>query len=496
MKNPFLKVLSKKSLLKITAAVVISGLIPVGAVLAQGEIVAELVAEQGVTLSGSPGDTIWVPVNIYVTPRGTNVTNAVTVYAKFEGKSAKTVSFTANQFNVKKQVLLEYTIPMTTAPTVSPRVIMTSTDMAGNDQVSDSTADTITIHVIQDTTAPTITLTNPISGFYNASNLPSTFEYSLDEDGEVFVNGESHGNDTAGSHTVSLPSPTEGTNTVTLTAKDAAGNVSEAASFTYFYDTVNPNVTATPDRAPNEEGWYNKDVTVSFSATDEGSGVNEGTITADVTVTDDGEHVVTGSASDNAGNSGSASVTVKLDKTNPVITAEDGGIYTLNQQVGWSASDSLSGLASDATGTVDTRAVGSKTQTITATDKAGNIVTKTITYCVVYNFGGILQPLVEGATYKAGSTIPMKFQLKDDAGAFISDAIATITYSKVSNNVAGSEVVAVSTGAASTGNQFRYDSTANQYIFNLSTKGIAAGTYQVSITLNDGTTKTVRFSLK
>jgi hypothetical protein len=574
-KNKFLKVLSKKSLIHITAAVAISGLIPVGVALAQGELVAELVAEQGVTISGKPGDIILVPVNIYVTSRGTNVTSAVTVSAHFEGKPVKSVSFEANQFNVKKQVFLEYTIPMTTASTVSPRVFMTSTDTTGNDQVNDLANDYVTIQVIQspaDTTAPTISLTNPLSGFYNASTLPSTFVYDLDEDGEVFVNGVSQGTISAGSHELSLPTSNEGSNTVTLTAKDAAGNVSNETSFSYFYDTVDPNVIATPDREANEYGWYKEDVTVSFSATDDGSGVNAATLTAQVTVTSDGVHVITGSASDYAGNAGSASLTVNLDKTapsisgivnktansagwynenvivsftaddalsgvasvtepitltegegnsaigtatdkagnqsttrlsginidtsKPVITVEDGGIYTLNQVVGWTATDDISGLATAEAGTVDTSSVGPQDLTIIATDIAGNTIEKTIHYNVVYDFGGFLQPLIKGGTYKAGSTIPVKFQLKDAYEAYISNARATINYAKVTNNVVGSEVVAISTSAASTGNQFRYDSTANQYIFNLSTKGMATGTYQITITLNDGTTKSVQFSLK
>jgi hypothetical protein len=576
MKNhKFLKVISKKSIINITVAVAISGLIPVGVALAQGELVAELVAEQGVTISGKPGDTISVPVNIYVTKKGTNETSAVTVFAHFDGKPVNSVTFDANQFNVKKQVFLEYTIPMTTATTVSPRVIMTSTDTTGNDHVIDTTFDYVTIQVIQppaDTTAPTISLTNPLSGFYNASSLPSTFAFSLDEDGEVFVNGVSQGTVSAGAHELSLPTSDEGSNTVTLTAKDAAGNLSAGSSFSYFYDTINPNVTATPDREANEYGWYNEDVTVSFSANDTGSGVNAGTVTTPELVMVDGVHLVTGSASDNAGNSGSAALTVKLDKTapsinailnktansagwynenvivsftaedalsgvasvtgpitltegegntvigaatdkagnqsstrlsginidtsKPEITVEDGGTYTLNQVVEWTASDDISGLATSEAGTVNTSSVGSQTQTITATDIAGNTIEKTIHYNVVYDFGGFLQPLSDGATYKAGSTIPVKFQLKDVSGKYISNAIATIMYAKVNNNVVGSDVVAISTSAATTGNQFRYDSTANQYIFNLSTKGMSTGLYQITITLNDGTTKSVQFSLK
>ncbi|MDT4925847.1 MAG: hypothetical protein QOG01_3560 [Pseudonocardiales bacterium] len=47
-----------------------------------------------------------------------------------------------------------------------------------------------------------------------------------------------------------------------------------------------------------------------------------------------------------------------------------------------------------------------------------------------------------------------------------------------------------------TGNQFRYDSTSQQYIFNWSTKGLTAGTYLLKIDLSYGAEYTVIVSLK
>jgi hypothetical protein len=43
---------------------------------------------------------------------------------------------------------------------------------------------------------------------------------------------------------------------------------------------------------------------------------------------------------------------------------------------------------------------------------------------------------------------------------------------------------------------FRYDATNGQYVFNWSTKGLTAGTYQLRIDLADGASRTVRVSLK
>jgi hypothetical protein len=57
-------------------------------------------------------------------------------------------------------------------------------------------------------------------------------------------------------------------------------------------------------------------------------------------------------------------------------------------------------------------------------------------------------------------------------------------------------VEAASTSNATTGSLFRYDATAQQYIFNLATKGLTAGTYSLKITLDDGTAYTQHISLK
>lgn len=113
-------------------------------------------------------------------------------------------------------------------------------------------------------------------------------------------------------------------------------------------------------------------------------------------------------------------------------------------------------------------------------------------------FGGILQPINQDGTsvFKVGRTIPVKFQLTDDSGNFIPDAVATIGLTKLSNGVAEGDLEAVSTSAATTGNLFRYDQTSNQYIFNLGTKGLSGGTYRLTITLDGGQTHEVNFGLK
>jgi hypothetical protein len=95
------------------------------------------------------------------------------------------------------------------------------------------------------------------------------------------------------------------------------------------------------------------------------------------------------------------------------------------------------------------------------------------------------------SVFKLGSTVPVKFQLKDANGNLISTAIARIYVAKISNGIPGAEMEAVSTSAATTGNLFRYYASSKQYIFNLETKSLSTGIWQIRIALGNGSSKAV-----
>ena len=118
---------------------------------------------------------------------------------------------------------------------------------------------------------------------------------------------------------------------------------------------------------------------------------------------------------------------------------------------------------------------------------------------VIYDFGGILPPIkADGSSvFKLGRTIPVKFQLRDDQGNFVTDAVANIFLQKFDNgDPEGDPMEGDSTSAASTGTEFRYDFTSNQYIFNLATKLLSTGTWQIRILLDDGMSYYVKIGLK
>lgn len=196
------------------------------------------------------------------------------------------------------------------------------------------------------------------------------------------------------------------------------------------------------------------------------------------------------------------------DTTPPVITrlgdasvtVQAGSTYT---DAGATALDNYDGVITGSIVTVNpvnTAVVGIYTVTYDVKDAAGNAaiqVTRTVD--VVYKFGGILQPInPDGSSiFKLGSTVPVKFQLRDANGNFVTNAVANISVVKMTGgSTSGAVNEAVSTSAATTGTLFRYDLASNQYIFNLNTKPLSTGTWRITITVDDVTLKDVKISLR
>jgi|GEM_PF-4902972 len=292
-------------------------------------------------------------------------------------------------------------------------------------------------------------------------------------------------------------------------------------SMNFTSDATPPTTTIALSGTLGNNSWYISDAKVTLTATDNdgGSGVQkteygfDGTnwnqYTGPFTIPSEGITTVYYRSTDNADNVESTKTQiVEIDKTPPQITINtpaNGGVYPLNQTLiaDWSATDSLSGIAS-ATGTfpngaaIDTATVGTKAFVVVATDNADNTITQTAPYTIIYNFLGILPPIREDGSsiFKMGSTIPVKFRIADANGNYVSTATANLTYQKITDEVLGTVEEAVSTSAANEGNIFRYDSSDNLYIFNLGTEGMDTGTYQLNINLDDGTVRTVLISLR
>ena len=102
-----------------------------------------------------------------------------------------------------------------------------------------------------------------------------------------------------------------------------------------------------------------------------------------------------------------------------------------------------------------------------------------------YTFSGFFFPLPD-AKFSQTNTVPVKFALKDSAGAFVTNCTCTLTYQQLDSNgnPIGSPVPATSTTGG--GNQFKYDFKNNQYIFTVASRSLPVGRVQLQANLHDG----------
>jgi len=94
------------------------------------------------------------------------------------------------------------------------------------------------------------------------------------------------------------------------------------------------------------------------------------------------------------------------------------------------------------------------------------------------------------------TTTPFACGSSPDGDGSLTNVAAKIYTAKISGRVLGTEIEAVSTTSGDSGNSFRYDSSAGQYIFNLSKKALSHGTWQLRIDLLHDVQHVVSISLK
>jgi hypothetical protein len=172
-----------------------------------------------------------------------------------------------------------------------------------------TTATTTVSLIVQPLVAPTIVATAlpaPNAADWNNSNVTVTFTC------------------TAGSYPIkTCPAPIvvsaqAANQVISGTATDTNGNTA-SASVTVNLDTTPPTITASASPAPNAAGWNTTSVTVTFTCADTLSGV--ATCPASQLVSTAGANqVIKGTATDVAGNTASAQITLNISKTPPTIT--------------------------------------------------------------------------------------------------------------------------------------------------------------------------------
>jgi hypothetical protein len=173
-----------------------------------------------------------------------------------------------------------------------------------------------------------------------------------------------------------------GDHLVTLRVTDAGGLSDTGTATVTVTDPTPPAITPTISGTEGGNGWYTSDVTVSWDVSDPESGIasSAGCDTTTLTADTAGD-TLTCSATNGAGLTNSASVTVKIDKTPPMIIAatttapNPAGWYNGDVIVHFTCEDALSGIPagacpSDQTLSTEGAAILSTAQTVM--DAAGN----------------------------------------------------------------------------------------------------------------------------
>jgi len=333
-------------------------------------------------INGAGPTTIFPIVTTDITAPAVTATVAPSPNAAGWNKGTATVTFTCS--DATSGVGSCPAPVVVSAETASQIVSGAATDNAGNHSAPAS------VTVKLDKTAPSLAITAPATNTTVTATglaISGTVSDALSGIASVTCNSTVAAvtND-AFTCTVTL---IEGSNTITVTATDVAGNPTTAAILvTYNGDTRAPSIAITSPVS----GTFTKtgSVTVSGTASDDvavasvtvnGSGVTltNGTWTTNVTLSGgDGAKPITAVATDTAGKQSSAAINVVVDTTAPSISA---AVTPVPNAAGWNkapatvsftCADAGSGVATCSSAAVISTDVASRVVNGTAVDNAGN----------------------------------------------------------------------------------------------------------------------------
>jgi hypothetical protein len=148
---------------------------------------------------------------------------------------------------------------------------------------------------------------------------------------------------------------------------------------------------------------------------------------------------------------------------------------------------------------------GATTVSCTATDASGNQSTSTFSVTVLFDMGPFLPPVGKGKTaysMKAGSTLPLKWQVRDGSGGYIGDVgiveSVDVSCTTSSARVAGKKLRRKKSKrrARKAGHaEVRYDASEEQYIYNWKSPK-TRGSCDLTVHLTDDSSHTVSVTLR
>ena len=310
-----------------------------------------------------------------------------------------------------------------------------------------------------------------------------------------------------------------GSTLVTWTAIDAVGNIGMALQTVFVSDLTPPTL----------DGLANQ----SLEATSPAGAIANFTITADDAVDQFptincsadsgsifpiGETTISCTATDAYNNEASDTFTIKVfDTTPPILHAPADITVLLNTPIGSPEVQAFLGGATatdivDETVSISSKfietvnvmngathelsTVGEKQVAFTAVDDLGNQTTLTAIIHVIYGCGDeFMEPVSLLKPFKQGSTVPVKIGFCDAEGKAVTSAIVKMSLHFVSNDVPEEEPILIQeVGSGDSDNLFKV--TGEQYHYNLRTKSLVEGVYQIRAMLDDGTLRSVPLELK
>ncbi|HZR47447.1 MAG TPA: PxKF domain-containing protein, partial [Candidatus Manganitrophaceae bacterium] len=328
--------------------------------------------------------------------------------------------------------------------------------------------------------------------------------YAIGEGPEAIVAGA----------TAVLELTSEGIFEVRYYAVDLGDNAEASRSILIRMDKTGPAVVSSQSPAANSAGWNKGRVTVDFAGEDalSGGGLCN---PASISVATEGAHQsIQSVCADVSGNQTVSAREVNIDQSPPALTLPPlASTYPLNSTISLSygADDPLSGVAlisamldGDAVSNgarVTFNKPGPHTFVLTATDRAGNSASQSRSFTVGEpsepSFTFLPPLIVQGGrkVFELGSTIPVKFRLTDTNGSPVSSAVARLSLQYyLGGKPVGAPIPAISHGHFNSGDLFRFN--GEHYSYELNTKPLSKGIWELRVSLSDGSVHAVMIELK
>jgi hypothetical protein len=340
------------------------------------------------------------------------------------------------------------------ATTDGPDESQTVTITADDGTTTTSTTFGLTVNNV----APTVAFDSGLDTTVNEATTQHTYTYSISDPGADTVQSVSVGCGTGGTY-----------------VSDTHTNISGSITCQFLDGPASPNVTA---QATDSDGAAGNSASLGVTVKNVAPTLGALTFPSSATACIGGNTATVGG----------------ISWTDPAGALDEPFSVTIN----WGDTSSNTYPGINAFSLADKSHIyaagGPYTVSVTVTDKdAGTSTAATSsTFSFLYNASGVLQPVndtqahQDPSVFKYGSTIPVKIKVTDCNGISVSTLSPVISVKKISGSTppTGVDETITSTSSADTTPYMRYDSTAQQYIYNLATKSLndSSATYTITIT--------------